>query len=116
MKTNKNRSFHNYFLSDVFNGIDGISSKSMFGGYGFYKDGIIFAIIADEKLHFKVGSSNQKDYEDYGSAPFVYPMKNGKTTTLSFWELPADIMEDKEILPSWIEKSVQASLLSKKKK
>lgn len=105
----KDKSFHDYLLDDVFRQIEGITSKPMFGGYGFYRDGIIFAIIADGKLYFKVGESNRKDYEEHGSRPFTYAMKNGKKTTLSYWELPVDIMEDGDELEKWIDKSVEES-------
>ncbi len=94
-------------MADVFAGVEGISSKTMFGGYGYYRGGKIFAIIADGKLYFKVGSSNKKDYEDLGSAPFVYNSHKGKKVSMSYYELPADIMEDREVLEEWIEKSLQ---------
>lgn len=106
--------YHEYLVSDVFKDIFGISSKKMFGGFGYYKDGIIFAILADEQLYFKTGEGNIKDFEKLGSKPFTYPMRNGKKTTLSYWNLPADILEDPEELPKWIEKSVKESIKSKK--
>lgn len=112
----RDNSFHDYLMFDIFSQIDGISSKKMFGGYGFYKDGIIFAILPDDKVYFKVDETNRKEYESYRSQPFTYPMKNGRTTTLSFWELPPDILEDHDELPKWIEKSVVVSIQSKKKK
>lgn len=120
----RDRDFHNYLMSDVFVGIEGITSKPMFGGFGFYRNGIIFGIIADGNLYFKVGDSNKKDYEEYGSKPFTYPMKNGplrqsdsearKTTTISYWEVPADILENKDELERWINKSCMIRLSKKK--
>lgn len=111
----KQNDFHEYLMSDVFNRIPRITAKRMFGGFGYYLDGVIFAILAKEQLYFKVGKSNQKEFEKLGSQPFTYPMKNGKKTTLSYWELPADILEDPDRLPQWIEKSVEESKKSKKK-
>lgn len=102
----KDKNFHDYLISDVFVQLPGITSRPMFGGYGFYRYGIIFAIIAEGKLYFKVGNSNRKDYEEYGSQPFQYPMKNGKLSTMSYYELPADILENSEVLEKWIDKSV----------
>lgn len=101
--------FFEYILHDVFAGIDGITSRPMFGGYGFYKDGIFFALIAYGKLYFKVGKSNQKDYQEYGSKPFVYTgHKNKKPVTMSYWEVPADILEEKQEIEAWIQKAVKA--------
>ena len=87
----------------------------MFGGWGIYKDGVIFAIIDDGQLYFKVGENNKADYEKEGSKPFEYPMPSGKKISLSYWELPADVMDDHERLLSWIEKSLEASKKAKKK-
>lgn len=106
MRKDSNKSLHDYLMFDVFEGIDGITSKSMFGGFGFYRNGKIFGIIADGKLYFKVGSNNKKDYEERGSKPFVYQAR-GRDMTISYWELPADIMEDREQLVEWIEKSLK---------
>jgi len=107
--------FLEYVLSEVLAGIDGISSRAMFGGYGIYKDGVIFAIIADEQLYFKVDESNRKDYEQYGSHPFVYSQGKTKSTTMSYWELPADIQEDRHEIVEWVQKSYDVSLRQKKK-
>ena len=103
---NSNKSLHEYLISDVFAPIDGISSKTMFGGYGYYKHGKIFAIIADGKLYFKVHPGNKKDYEERDSKPFIYNSHKGKKVSMNYFELPEDIMEDKEILDAWIEKSI----------
>lgn len=111
----KQNAYHEYLMGDVFTRIDGISAKRMFGGFGYYKDGMIFAILSDEQLYFKVGDGNKKEYEDIGSKPFTYPMKDGRMSTLSYWELPIDILEDPDRLPEWIEKSVEESRKSKKK-
>ncbi len=110
-----NKSLHEYLIADVFAGIDGISTKTMFGGYGYYRSGRIFGIIADGKLFFKVGESNKKDYEDYGSKPFVFKAHNGREMKISYWEVPADVMEDREILEEWIEKSLKVEKKSDKK-
>lgn len=112
----KDSSFHEYVMADLFKDISGITSRSMFGGYGYYKDGLIFAIIADGELYFKVDDGNRADYEQAGSHPFVYEMGNHKSTTMSYWLLPEDVMEDKDKLRQWIDKAVEASIRSKKKK
>ncbi len=101
----KDTSFYQYVLGDLFSEILGISSRSMFGGYGFYYHGKIFAIIADGKLYFKVGDGNRKDFERFGSLPFRYKGHNGKLYEMSYWELPPDIMDDKEEILNWVEKA-----------
>lgn len=106
--------FHDYLTRDVFNDTDGISSRRMFGGYGFYKDGIFFGLLQDDQLYFKVGDSNKKDYEEMGSKPFKYSKKD-KEVALSFWEVPVDVLEDKERIIDWVEKAVAEAKKSKEK-
>jgi len=77
----------------------------MFGGWGIYKRGKIFAIVADGELYFKVGDSNRAEYETHGSHPFIYESK-GKPMTMSYWLLPEEIMESREDLAEWIERSL----------
>lgn len=110
-----NKSFYEFIVAEVFANMPEITARKMFGGYGFYRDGIFFALIEDGKMYFKVGGNNKEEYERYGSKPFQYPMKNGKMTTLSFWEVPVDILENREELPDWIEKAVEAAQIGKKK-
>jgi DNA transformation protein and related proteins len=102
----KDQGFFEYIRDDVMSGIDGITSRAMFGGWGFYKYGKIFGLIADGKLYFKVDDSNKAEYMSYGSKPFEYYGKKGKAITMSYWEVPSDILEDREELEEWIEKSV----------
>jgi len=89
------------------------TSRSMFGGYGIYKNKVIFAIIADDELYFKVDHSNQQQYIDHYSKPFVYE-KNGKSYSMSYWKLPVEILEDENQLPIWIDQSYQISFNKKK--
>lgn len=113
---NKDQKFFEYISQDVFGHITEISAKAMFGGWGFYKSGFIFAIIADGSLYFRTDETNQKDFENAGTKPFTYRMKNGKKTILRYWQLPENIMEDKKLLRTWIEKATRAAERGKMKK
>lgn len=99
---------------DLLAEIPGITSRSMFSGYGIYKDGTIFAIIAADALYFKADEKTEVDFKDYGSEPFIYSMRNGKKTTLGYWLLPEDIMENQERLSDLVESAVAASKRAKK--
>ncbi|MBI2109194.1 MAG: TfoX/Sxy family protein [Parcubacteria group bacterium] len=111
-----NSEYHDYIVHDVLGGIPGITSRKMFSGFGIYKDGIVFAIIADGDLYFRTDDKNRPDFEKYGSEPFSYP-RAGKTATLkNYWRLPEEIMEDKEKIFDWVEEAVRASVERQKKK
>lgn len=101
-------------MHDLLGGMPDIVSRPMFSGWGIYKNGIIFAIIADGELYFKADGESKKDFERLGSMPFLYSMKNGKTATLSYWVLPEEIREDQRELEQWIARAVEASMRAKK--
>ena len=102
------------YILDLLSPLGSITSKAMFGGYGIYKDSIIVAIIANDELYFKVDSTNQPQYEKLGSTPFTY-VANSKRTTMSYWKVPIEIMEDESQLSAWLEQSYDISLKNKKK-
>jgi len=85
----------------------------MMGGLTFYADDLIFALADDGRLYFKVGDINQPDYEAAGMTAFS-PFEDGKT--MAYWEVPAKVYEDDAELPIWIDKAVEVSRRSKKKK
>jgi DNA transformation protein len=76
----------------------------MFGGVGLYADGTFFALIDDDILYFKVGDPNRADFEAVGARAFS-PYKDG-TYSMSYFELPVDVLEDRDALRIWTEKSV----------
>ncbi len=108
----KDQSFHDYVVGDLLGDIDGITSRAMFGGWGIYKDGLIFAIIIDGELYFKADETNRPDFEKLGSHPFVY--KQGEhNSTMSYWMLPAEVQEDRDKLGEFVNNSVAASVRAK---
>ena len=101
----KDQSFHDYVVDDLLGDVPGIASRAMFGGWGIYKSGSIFGIIAGGELYFKVGIENRPEFERMGSHPFVYT-GHKKPVTMSYWLVPEDVLEDWEKLRDLMEKSV----------
>ena len=112
----KYQDYLDYLLLDCFNEIEGITFRKMFGGFGLYQHGVIFAIVPDERIFFKVDESNKADFVKFGMEPFTYPMKDGTSSTLSYWQLPDEILDDKFQLNIWVAKAVKVSINSKMKK
>lgn len=74
-----------------------VTSRAMFGGYGIFHEGAMFALIAGSTLFFKVDNSNRAAYEHAGSRQFK-PMP--------YWEVPADILENTADLHQWANLSI----------
>ena len=90
-----------------------VSARKMFGGAGLYCDGVMFGLIADDVAYLKVDDSNREDFVKAGSSPFnPYPDKV-KTTVMSYYEIPADVLESPEVLPERAQRSFD---IARKKK
>jgi DNA transformation protein len=98
-----------------FNQIAPVSARSMFGGYGLYLEGTMFALIAYEKLYFKVDDRNRADFEKFAMEPFTYN-RNGKPVEMSYYRLPEDIYDDLGLLQEWLEKATEVARRSKTKR
>ncbi len=106
--------FVDYVVSDLLGEWEGVRARAMFGGYGLYKDDVIFGIIVDDELYFKVGDANRKVYEAAGSRPFEYQAKGrSKPTQMSYWQVPADVMDDRGEIRRWAAAARKASLKKK---
>ena len=96
-----------------------VRARAMFGGYGLYLDQLFIAIVYDDVLYLKADQDNRARFEAAQSAPFRYQTKHGKTVTLSFYEAPADAMDDPDQLLDWVRDAAHAAqraAASKRKK
>ncbi len=105
-----------YIIHDCMQEVSGVSARFMFGGWGLYKDGLMFGLVADDRLYFKVGESNKDDYVSRGCGPFVYSQGNHKPTTMSYYEVPDEVIENKEEIVVWVAKAVEVQKQAKKPK
>lgn len=99
-----------YIANDILSGLGDVKTRRMFGGHGFYVNGKIFGIEADGKIYFKVADYNRADYEKAGCEPFHYSRKDKGAISMSYWEVPEDVLENREKAVQWARKAVQASL------
>ncbi len=84
-----------------------VSARSMFGGVGLYLDGVFFALIARDVLYLKVDDANRPEYEAAGMSPFKpYP---NRRTTMPYYELPAEVLDDPDQLREWARKAWDAA-------
>ncbi len=101
------------YCADMLNPFGEISIKSMFGGYGVYKDGVIIGIIGDDELFFKKTSDNEHLFNTYENHPFTYE-KDGKTMTMSYQSVSEEVLNNHEQIEELITATYNASLKRKK--
>jgi DNA transformation protein len=82
-----------------------ISSRPMFGGHGIYWRDVIFGIIFRDRLYFKVDDPSKDEYLARGMGPF---RPNDRQTLKSYYEVPAEVLDDREALLSWARETIRA--------
>ncbi len=99
-------SFKDYIV-DQLEQLGEVTVKKMFGGAGIYYNGFIFGLLADDVLYFKVDDFNRSDYEKLGMEPFK--PHTDKPMVMPYYEVPVDILENKEQLSEWARIALMAS-------
>jgi DNA transformation protein and related proteins len=85
-----------------------VQARGMFGGYGLYCEGVMFALIAEQQLYFKVDDSNRPDYAAAAMPPFYY-QRQGRSFAMSYHQLPAAVYQDTAQLAEWLDRSLAAA-------
>jgi DNA transformation protein len=85
----------------------------MFGGLCFFAEGRAFALVAQDTLYFKVDDSNRPDFVAADMGPFL-PFGD-PDKPMQYYELPAEVLEDPELLAPWMAKSIAVAMKAKPK-
>ena|SRR2546429_171540 len=101
------------YVHDQLSGLGGVSSRRMFGGAGLYCDEFFFALIDDDTLYLRVNDDNRADYTVRGMGQFR-PYADRPELSMSYYETPADVLEDPAQLVSWARRSVAAAMAAGK--
>jgi len=82
-----------------------ISSRPLFGSHGVYWRGTIFGILFRGRLYLKVDEGSKGDYQARGMGPF---RPNERQTLKSYYEVPPEVLDDREVLLSWAREAIRA--------
>jgi DNA transformation protein and related proteins len=103
------------FVLESLQPLGGVSARRMFGGWGIYKDSLMFALIARDQLYLKVDDGNRAAYDAADLPHFIYTEK-GKPIRMPYCEAPPEGFDDPEILCAWAREAYAAALRSRKHK
>lgn len=86
--------FSDYVL-ELLAGFGRVEARRMFGGAGLYRDGVMFAILDDDVVFFRVDDKLEAELRAQGSAPWVYSMKpDGSIRSMGYWRMPETAADD----------------------
>jgi DNA transformation protein len=86
-----------------------VTSRPMFGGHGLYWRDVIFGILFRDRLYFKVDEGSRGEYLARGMGPF---RPNERQTLKSYYEVPPEVLDDREALLSWAREAIRAGISS----
>ena len=101
------------FVLEQLGRVTPVTARSMFGGVGLYAEGLFFALIAEDRLYFKVDDTTRLEFERLGMEPF---RPFGEDTAMGYFEVPADVMEDPMKLAPWMRKALDLAASAKREK
>jgi DNA transformation protein and related proteins len=101
------------FVLEQLGRVTPVTGKSMFGGVGIYAQGLFFALIAEDRLYFKVDDATRPDFERRGMEPF---RPFGEDSAMGYYELPGDVVEDVNQLETWMKKAIEMAAAAKSSK
>jgi len=94
-------------LLDKLGPIGDVSSRKMFGGYGVFESGVMFALVNSAGVaHLKADDSNRSRFEEAGSA------QHGR---MPYHQIPERVLSDEALLREWALVSIEIAHASKKK-
>lgn len=103
-------------MLDLLASVGEVTPRRMFGGTGFYKNGIMFALEAYGRLFLKTDEENRQTFIDAGCEPFKFVDKDGNETVMSYWEPPESALSSPMKMKPWALLGVEASLRKAKPK
>ena len=72
--------------------------RRMFGKTGVFCDGVMFAMVTDNTLYFRVDDENRAIFKEAEAFPPLNYAKKGAMIDLSFWRVPERLFDEPDEL------------------
>jgi DNA transformation protein len=97
------------FLCEQLAPLGRVTMRRMFGKTGVFCDGLMFAMVTDDTLYFRVDDLNRATFREAGSSPPLNYAKKGRTIDLSFWRAPERLWDEPDELVAWARTAMGAA-------
>jgi len=88
-----------------------VEARAMFGGWGMFLDGVMFALMADDAIYLRADDDSRGDFEALGLTPFrPWPEK---PMTMPYYPLPEGMLDDVDKLRDWSGRAIAAARRAK---
>jgi DNA transformation protein len=97
------------FLREQFAPLGHVSVRRMFGKTGVFCDGLMFAMVTEDQLYFRVDDHNRGAFAEAEAHPPLNYEKGGRTIELSFWRVPERLLDEPDELIWWARTALSAA-------
>ncbi len=81
----------------LFEPLGDVTSRSMFGGFGLFINGTMFALIVQNQLHIRADDTTLEQFKAKGYQPYAYA-KRGFPVITKYYSLPEECWNDKDAI------------------
>jgi DNA transformation protein and related proteins len=97
------------FLREQLAPVGRVTMRRMFGKTGVFCDGVMFGMVRDNTLYFRVDDLNRAAFTEAESSPPLNYEKKGGTIDLSFWRAPERLFDEPDELVAWARAALAAA-------
>src|ERR1700692_1737017 len=97
------------FLRERLAPLGRVTLRRMFGKTGVFCDGLMFAMVTEDTLYFRVDDHNRAAFEEAGAFPPLNYEKGGRTIDLSFWRAPERLLDEPDEFVTWAQTALAAA-------
>jgi DNA transformation protein len=97
------------FLREQLASLGPVTMRRMFGKTGVFCDGLMFGMVTDDTLYFRVDDHNRAAFKEAESSPPLSYEKKGSTIDMSFWRAPERLFDEPDELVTWARAAVAAA-------
>lgn len=97
------------FLREQLAPLGRVTLRRMFGKTGVFCDGLMFAMVTDNMLYFRVDDGNRAAFDEAARFPPLNYKKQGEIIDLSFWRAPERLFDEPDELVEWARVALAAA-------
>ena len=99
------------FVLEQLNDLRGLDCKALYSGYGVWCDKTFCAIIAKDRLYFRVNDNTRADFKAARACPLL---TRGGSYEPEFLEVPTTVVKSAEQMLAWATKAIEGARENKK--
>jgi DNA transformation protein and related proteins len=97
------------FLREQLAPLGRVTMRRMFGKTGVFCDGLMFAMVTDDTLYFRVDDHNREAFGEAAAFPPLNYAKGDRIIDLAFWPAPERLWDEPDELIVWARTALGAA-------